>query len=261
MTRWYPRWALAPAVLALSVLALPLVGLLVRADWAVLPALLQTQRALDALRLSLGTCLIATAIVLVLGVPTALVLARSSGPWATASRTLVTVPMVLPPVVAGLALLTTLGRRGLLGQHLAALGIEIGFTTVAVVTAQVFVSLPFLVVSLEGALRTSGLDYERAASYLGASPTRTLLTVTLPMAAPALASGTALSFARALGEFGATLTFAGSLQGVTRTLPLEIYLLRESDSDLALALAVVLLAVAGIVVWLATMLQAWGSHA
>ena len=168
---------------------------------------------------------------------------------------------MLPPVVAGLALLTTLGRRGLLGQHLAALGIEIGFTTVAVVIAQVFVSLPFLVVSLEGALRTSGLDYERAASYLGASPTRTLLTVTLPMAAPALASGTALSFARALGEFGATLTFAGSLQGVTRTLPLEIYLLRESDSDLALALAVVLLAVAGIVVWLATRLQAWGSHA
>jgi molybdate transport system permease protein len=168
--------------------------------------------------------------------------------------------MVLPPVVAGLALLTTLGRRGLVGQHLSALGIEIGFTTTAVVIAQTFVALPFLVVSLEGALRSSGQDYERAATYLGASPTRTLLTVTLPMAAPALASGTALSFARALGEFGATLTFAGSLQGTTRTLPLEIYLLRESDSDLALALSVVLLAVAGVVVWLATHFRAWGSH-
>lgn len=257
----YPKWALAPMALALTLLALPLLGLLLRADWARLPELLMSERALAALRLSLGTCLIATVFVLILGIPTALVLARTRGGWATAARTLVTVPMVLPPVVAGLALLTTLGRRGLLGRHLSALGIEIGFTTTAVIIAQVFVALPFLVVSLEGALRSSGQDYERAASYLGAGPTRTLLTVTLPMAAPALASGTALSFARALGEFGATLTFAGSLQGVTRTLPLEIYLLRESDSDLALALAVVLLAVAGLVVWLATHFRAWGSHA
>ncbi|MFT3876950.1 MAG: ABC transporter permease [Propioniciclava sp.] len=246
--------------LALILLGLPLAGLLVRADWARLPALLASERSLDALGLSLTTCLISTGIVLVLGVPTALVLARTRGRWATAARTLVTVPMVLPPVVAGLALLTTLGRRGLIGQHLSVIGIEIGFTTVSVVIAQTFVALPFLVVSLEGALRSAGEDYERAATFLGAGPTRTLLTVTLPMAAPALASGTALSFARALGEFGATLTFAGSLQGVTRTLPLEIYLLRESDSDLALALAVVLLAVAGLVVWLATHFRAWGSH-
>ncbi len=256
----YPKWALAPLALALTLLGLPLIGLLGRADWARLPELLMSARSLDALRLSLATCLISTLIVLILGVPTALVLARTSGRWASAARTLVTIPMVLPPVVAGLALLTTLGRRGLLGQHLSAWGIEIGFTTTAVVIAQSFVALPFLVVSLEGALRSSGQDYERAATYLGASPTRTLMTVTLPMAAPALASGTALSFARALGEFGATLTFAGSLQGTTRTLPLEIYLLRESDSDLALALAVVLLAVAGVVVWLATHFRAWGSH-
>ena len=259
MTR-YPRWALAPTGVALALLGVPLLGLVLRANWAELPALLASDRAVDALRLSLVTCLISTVLVLLLGVPTALVLARSRGRWATAARTLVTVPMVLPPVVAGLALLTTLGRRGLVGQHLSALGIEIGFTTTAVVIAQTFVALPFLVVSLEGALRSSGQDYERAATYLGASPTRTLLTVTLPMAAPALASGTALSFARALGEFGATLTFAGSLQGTTRTLPLEIYLLRESDSDLALALSVVLLAVAGLVVWLATHFRAWGSH-
>ncbi|MDO5498089.1 MAG: ABC transporter permease [Propionibacteriaceae bacterium] len=255
-----PRWAWLPLVLAMALLGVPLIGLLARADWAELPGLLASARAIDALTLSLATCAVSTGLVLILGVPTALVLARSTGRWTQVARTLVTVPMVLPPVVAGLALLTTLGRRGLIGSHLSALGIEIGFTTVAVVIAQTFVALPFLVISVEGALRASGADYERAAGYLGASPTRAFFTVTVPMAAPALASGAALSFARALGEFGATLTFAGSLQGVTRTLPLEIYLLRESDSQLALALAVVLLAVAGIVVALATRLHTWGTH-
>lgn len=253
----FPRWAWGSFGLTLALLALPLAGLLARTPWTRLPALLASERALDALRLSMFTCLVSTVVVFVLGVPTALVLARSTGRWTQVSRTLVTIPMVLPPVVAGLALLTTLGRRGLVGSHLSALGIEIGFTTIAVVVAQTFVALPFLVISLEGALRSSGSDHERAAAYLGASPSRTFLRVTLPMAAPALASGTALSFARALGEFGATLTFAGSLQGVTRTLPLEIYLLRESDSDLAIALSVVLLAVAALIVGLATRLRAW----
>ena len=256
----YPRWALAPTVVALGLLGLPLIGLLWRANWAELPGLLVSDRSLDALRLSLATCAVSTVLVLILGVPTALVLARTRGRWSSVARTIVTIPMVLPPVVAGLALLTTLGRRGILGAPLSALGVEIGFTTVAVVIAQTFVSLPFLVISLEGALRAAGSDYEQAAGYLGASPSRAFWRVTLPMAAPALASGTALAFARALGEFGATLTFAGSLQGVTRTLPLEIYLLRESDSDLALALAVVLLAVAALVVGVATQLRAWGSH-
>lgn len=259
MTR-YPRWALVPTGVALALLGVPLVGLLLRANWAELPGLLVSDRAVDALRLSLVTCTISTLLVLALGVPTALVLARTDGRWGSVARTLVTIPMVLPPVVAGLALLTTLGRRGLIGGPLSAIGIEIGFTTVAVIVAQTFVSLPFLVISLEGALRASGSDFEAAAGYLGASPSRVFWRVTLPMAAPALASGTALSFARALGEFGATLTFAGSLQGTTRTLPLEIYLLRESDSDLALALAVVLLAVAALVVGVATHLRAWGSH-
>lgn len=256
----YPRWALVPTLVALTLLGLPLIGLLLRANWVELPALLVSDRSIDALGLSLATCAVSTVLVLVLGVPTALVLARTRGKVATIARTVVTIPMVLPPVVAGLALLTTLGRRGILGGPLASLGIEIGFTTTAVVIAQTFVSLPFLVISLEGALRAAGSDYEQAAAYLGASPSRTFWRVTLPMAAPALASGTALAFARALGEFGATLTFAGSLQGVTRTLPLEIYLLRESDTDLALALAVVLLAVAAAVVGLATHLRAWGSH-
>lgn len=246
-----PRWAWAPFTIGMAVLAVPLLGLMARAPWGRMGELLGSERARDALLLSLGTCLVSTLLVLLLGVPMALVLARSRGRWVSAARTLVTVPMVLPPVVAGLALLTTLGRRGLLGAPLAVLGIEIGFTTAAVVVAQTFVALPFLVVSLEGALRSAGTDYERAAAHLGASPSTSLLRVTLPLAAPAVLSGTALAFARALGEFGATLTFAGSLQGVTRTLPLEIYLLRESDTDLALALAVVLLAFAAVVVFLA----------
>lgn len=244
-----PRWAWLPFLVGISVLVIPLLGLLLRAPWGRMSELLASDRARDALLLSLGTCAAATAAALVLGVPTALVLARSSGRWVPWVRTLVAVPMVLPPVVAGLALLTTLGRRGFLGAPLAMFGFEIGFTTAAVVVAQTFVALPFLVVSLEGALRSAGVDFERAAAHLGASPSYVFVRVTIPLAAPALLSGTALAFGRALGEFGATLTFAGSLQGVTRTLPLEIYLLRESDADLALALAVVLLSVAaGLVV-------------
>lgn len=167
--------------------------------------------------------------------------------------------MVLPPVVAGLALLVTFGRRGLIGQHLSAMGIEIGFTTVAVILAQSFVSLPFLIISVEGALRTSSGQLERVAANLGASPSRVFWRVTLPVIRPALASGTALSFARSLGEFGATLTFAGSLQGTTRTLPLEIYLLRESDSEIALALALVLVAVAVFIVFLSTRFRGLGN--
>lgn len=254
--RSFPRWAWAPFGLGLALLAVPLLGMLARVPWSALPGLLTSPRAVDALVLSLATCLVSTVLVLILGSPLALVLARSSGWWVGAVRTLVTVPMVLPPVVAGLALLVTFGRRGLLGSTLSAWGIEIGFTTLAVVIAQTFVALPFLVTALEGALRSSGTDYERVAANLGASPTRVLTRVTAPMLLPAIASGTALAFARALGEFGATLTFAGSLQGVTRTLPLEIYLVREQDADLALALALVLVLVALAIVAVSTRLQA-----
>lgn len=240
-----------PFLMGMTVLVIPMLGLLVRAPWGRMAELLASDRARDALLLSLGTCAASTIICLILGVPMALVLARSSGGWVAAARTVVTVPMVLPPVVAGLALLATLGRRGLVGAPLAVIGIEIGFTTAAVVVAQTFVALPFLVVSLEGALRSTGTHYERAAAHLGASPSHVFRRVTLPLAAPAVLTGAALAFARALGEFGATLTFAGSLQGVTRTLPLEIYLLRESDTDLAVALAVVLLTVAALIVFVA----------
>ncbi|MDN5559314.1 MAG: ABC transporter permease [Ruaniaceae bacterium] len=251
----FPRWAWVPFGCGIALLAVPLLAMFLRVPWAELPGLLATDRARDALFLSLTTCLISTVIVLVLGIPTALVLARSHGRWAQVARVLVTVPMVLPPVVAGLALLVTLGRRGLIGSHLSAMGIEIGFTTAAVVIAQTFVALPFLVVSLEGALRSAGERYELVAGNLGASPSRTFWRITLPVTGPAIASGTALAFARALGEFGATLTFAGSLQGVTRTLPLEIYLLRETDSELALALSVLLIAVAIVVVGISMRLR------
>lgn len=257
----FPRWAWAPFGVAVALLAVPLLGLLARVPFARLPALLASAAALDALRLSLVTCSISTVLVLLLGVPTALILARSSGRWTAAARTLVTVPMVLPPVVAGLALLVTFGRRGLLGAPLSSMGIEIGFTTVAVIIAQTFVSLPYLVIALEGSIRAAGGRYEAVAANLGASPSRVFWRVTLPVVGPAVASGTALAFARALGEFGATLTFAGSLQGTTRTLPLEIYLLREQDSDLALALSLVLICIAVVIVFLATRLRAWGSHA
>lgn len=243
-----PRWTWLPFGLGLAFLVVPLAGMAARVPWADLPELLLSPQARQALGLSLVTCVVATVLSLILGVPLALAMSRMQGRSAVLVRTLVTIPMVLPPVVAGLALLSTLGRRGLVGQYLSVLGIEIGFTTAAVVCAQVFVAMPFLVISLEGALRADSTDYGNVAANLGASPTRVLWRVTLPMAMPALVSGAALTFARALGEFGATLTFAGSLAGTTRTLPLLVYLTREQDSDLALALALVLVVVALVVV-------------
>ncbi|MGO1488064.1 MAG: ABC transporter permease [Arachnia sp.] len=215
-----------------------------RVDWPGLPALLTSDSSVTALWLSLRTALASTIICLILGIPLALVLARSTISGLRWLRALVLLPLVLPPVVGGLALLAAFGRTGLVGQYLEAGGIRIAFTTVAVILAQVFVSMPFLVVGLEGALRSVGTDYEKVAATHGASPTRTLLHVTLPLVAPGLISGTVLAFARALGEFGATLTFAGSLQGTTRTLPLEIYLAREVDPDQALALSLLLIVVA-----------------
>ena len=243
-----PRWALVPAALGALLVLLPLLGMLLRVDWAQLPELLTSQASVTALLLTLRTAFVSTLLCLALGCPLALVLARWQGRWLGLLRSLVLLPLVLPPVVGGIALLYTFGRMGLLGPSLRVLGVDIAFTTTAVVMAQTFVALPFLVVSLEGALRTVGTRYEEIAAGLGSSPTRTLLRVTLPLAAPALLSGAALSFARCLGEFGATLTFAGSLEGVTRTLPLEIYLQREVDPDTAVALSLLLVVVALLVV-------------
>ena len=220
-----------------------------RVHWGQIPQLLATSESQDALWLSLKTCLISTGLCIVFGVPLALWLSQARNSFfPRLVRTIVTLPMVLPPVVAGLVLLITWGRMGILGSKLDLLGIQIGFTTLAVVIAQTFVAMPFLITSLEGALRTRGFQYEAAARGLGASRTRTLLQVTLPLSAPAIVSATALAFSRCLGEFGATITFAGSLQAISRTLPLEVYLQRETDTDLALSLSLVIIALAIVMV-------------
>ncbi|TXN30122.1 molybdate ABC transporter permease subunit [Lacisediminihabitans profunda] len=235
------------AVGALFVL-LPLAAMATRVDWANFLALVTSESSVAALLLSLRTSVAATALCVVLGVPMALVLARTTFWGQRLVRTLVLLPLVLPPVIGGIALLAAFGRQGLLGHTLELLGIRIAFSTTAVVLAQTFVALPFLVLSLEGALRVAGTRYEAVAATLGARPTTVLRRITLPLVLPALLSGAVLSFARALGEFGATLTFAGSLQGVTRTLPLEIYLQRETDPNAAVALSLVLLVVSVAVV-------------
>lgn len=253
-----PIWAGGLGALALLFLALPLLFMLGRVNWATLGATLATDQAASALALSLRTCLLALGADLALGVPAALLLSRS---WrgVHAARILVALPLSLPPVVAGIALLAAFGRRSTLGALLSGAGLDIAFTTTAVVIAQVFVSLPFLIVTLESALRAREPGLEEMASSLGASPTRVFWQITLPTVLPGLGRGTALALARCLGEFGATLTFAGSMQGVTRTMPLQIYLARESDADLALALGVVLLAVAVLVVALTE--TPWGRAA
>lgn len=245
-----PRWLVGPAALGAAFIVLPLAAMATQVDWSQFVALITSQSARDAVGLSLKTSAAATAACLAVGVPMAVVLARTSFPGQRLVRSLLLLPLALPPVVGGLALLYTFGRHGLLGQSFEALGIQVAFTTTAVVLAQSFVALPFLVLSLEGTLRSVGQRYEVVAATLGARPTTVLRRVTLPLVLPGLASGAVLAFARALGEFGATLTFAGSLQGVTRTLPLEIYLQRESDTNVAVALSLVLVAVAMLVVGL-----------
>ncbi len=243
-----PRWVAALAVVAAAFILLPLAAVVARVDWPNFLPLVTSDASLTALGLSLRTAAASTVLCILLGVPLALVLARGEFPGQRLLRSFVLLPLVLPPVVGGIALLYTFGRQGLLGRGLEVAGIQIAFSTTAVVLAQTFVALPFLVVSLEGALRAGGQRYEAVAATLGARPGTVLRRVTLPLVLPGLASGAVLSFARSLGEFGATLTFAGSLQGITRTLPLEIYLQRETDADAAVALSLLLVAVAVIVV-------------
>ena len=243
-----PRWVAGVAAVGALLVVLPLAALAARVDWPNFWTLISSESSVAALLLSLRTSAVGTLLCLVVGMPLALVLARARFVGIDLLRSLVLVPLVLPPVVGGIALLYTFGRRGLLGESLEVAGIQIAFSTAAVVLAQTFVALPFLVISLEGALRTAGTRYDVVAATLGARPTTVLFRVTLPLVWPGLLSGTVLSFARCLGEFGATITFAGSLQGVTRTLPLEIYLQRETDPDAAVALSLVLVAVAVLVI-------------
>ncbi len=243
-----PGWIYLPALAGALFVLLPLIAILSRIDWPNFIELVTSESSRAALLLSVQTATASTVVCLLLGVPMALVLARDDFPGLRVLRALVLLPLVLPPVVGGIALLYTFGRQGLLGHYLELWGIQIAFSTTAVVLAQSFVSLPFLVVSLEGALRSAGTGYDRIAATLGATPATVLRTVTLPLVWPGLLSGAVLAFARSLGEFGATLTFAGSLQGVTRTLPLEIYLQRETDAESAVALSLLLIVVAAAIV-------------
>ena len=236
------------AVVGATFFVLPLLGLLVRTPWSELVDLVTSDVVVDALWLSLSTSVAATVIAVLLGVPLAWVLARRTFPGRRVLRAVVTLPMVLPPVVGGAALLFALGRRGVVGEPLnEATGFLLPFSTWGVVVANVFVAMPFLVITVEGALEGMDRRFEHAASSLGASPLTVFRRVTLPMIAPALRAGAVLAWARALGEFGATVTFAGNLQGRTQTLPLAVFVTLESDRDAAIAISLVLVFVSLIV--------------
>ncbi|GAA2090244.1 ABC transporter permease [Kitasatospora saccharophila] len=215
-----------------------------RAPWSALPQLLTEPEVWQALKLSLLSATLATGVALVLGVPLAWLLARTEFPGRRLVRALVTLPLVLPPVVGGVALLLVLGRNGILGRWLDSwTGITLPFTTTGVVLAEAFVAMPFLVISVEGALRAADPRYEEAAATLGASRLTAFRRVTLPLVAPGIGAGAVLAWARALGEFGATITFAGNFPGRTQTMPLAVYLAMESDPEAAIALSLVLLTV------------------
>lgn len=242
--RGAPLPLLLPGVLALAFLLLPLLALLVRAPWRGLPDQLSSAEVWQALQLSLVSATAATAVSLVLGVPLAWLLARTEFPGRGLVRALVTLPLVLPPVVGGVALLLALGRNGVIGQWLDAwFGITLPFTTTGVVIAEAFVAMPFLVISVEGTLRAADPRYEEAATTLGASRFTAFRRVTLPLIAPGIAAGAVLAWARALGEFGATITFAGNFPGRTQTMPLAVYLALQNDPEAAISLSLALLTV------------------
>jgi molybdate transport system permease protein len=239
-----PVALLLPAVIGLAFLVLPLAGLLIRTPWSTLFSRLGAPGILDALKLSLLSATLATAACVLLGVPLAWLLVRVDFPGRAVLRALVTVPLVLPPVVGGVALLLAFGRRGLLGPWLeSTFGITLPFTTAGVVVAEAFVAMPFLVIAVEGALRGADVRFEEAAATLGASRWTVFRRVTLPLIAPGVVAGAVLCWARALGEFGATITFAGNFPGRTQTMPLAVYLALEQDLPSAIVLSLILLAV------------------
>lgn len=231
-------------VLGAAVFVVPLAGLLARTPWSSLPGLLAGEIVTEALRLSIIASVSSTGISLVLGVPLAWLLARVRFPGRAVVRGVVTLPLVLPPVVGGAALLFALGRRGLVGEPLfEATGLLLPFSMGGVIVATTFVAMPFLVITVEGALRAMDRRYEDAAASLGARPWTVMRRVTLPMLGPSLMAGLVLAWARAFGEFGATITFAGNLQGRTQTLPLAVFVALERDRDTAVAISLVMVAI------------------
>lgn len=232
----------------LAVFVLPFAALLLRTPWSDLLSVLRSDVVADALRLSMITSLAATAIAAVIGVPLAWVMARFAFPGQALVRGIVTLPLVLPPVVGGASLLFALGRRGIIGGPIyEATGFLLPFSIWGVIVANTFVAMPFLVVTVEGALRNLDERYEGAAATLGAGRWTVMRRVTLPMIGPSLVAGLVLTWARALGEFGATITFAGNLQGRTQTLPLAVFVALERDRDAAVAISLMMVAVSLIV--------------
>lgn len=239
-----PAPLVAPALLGLLLFLLPLAALVVRAPWNQVGPALVAPETLTALGLSLFCSITATALALVLGVPLAVLLARTTGTLRGALRALTTLPMVLPPVVGGVALLLAFGRSGLVGAPLHQLfGVQIPFSTAAAIMAETFVAMPFLVIAVEGGLRALDPRYEEAARALGAKSWMVFARVTLPLVRPAIFSGAVLCWARSLGEFGATITFAGNLPGRTQTVPLAVYVALETRPEGAIVLSLILLAV------------------
>jgi molybdate transport system permease protein len=247
-SRSVPAPLLVPALIAILFLLLPLAGLLIRAPWGRIGAALSGTDATQALTLSLWTATVSTAISMLIGVPLAWVLARSSFPGQRLLRALVTLPLVLPPVVGGVALLLAFSRTGIVGRYLDSwFGLTIPFTPLAVVMAETFVAMPFLIITVEGAFRSADQGFEEAAATLGAQRLTVFRRITLPMVAPSLGAGAVLCWARALGEFGATITFAGSFPGQTETMPIAVYYALENDPDAAIALSLVLLVISVVV--------------
>ena len=254
-----PALLVVPAGLATLLLLVPLVAMFAAADWQALPGHLTSPAALDALRLSLVTSTVAIVFCLLLGLPLAWLLARVDFGGRGAVRALVTVPLVLPPVVAGVALRSAFGRTGIVGEPLLEwTGFAFPFTTYGVVLAHVFVSMPFVVIAIEGALRSADPRYDEAAATLGATRWTTFHRVTVPLAMPGVIAGTVLGWARSLGEFGATITFNGNYPGTTQTMPTLIYVTRQADQDAAISMSLLMLLVSvGVLValrdhWLGT---------
>lgn len=247
-----PRWLWIPAAVGIFLCAGPLFALILEAPWASLGGILLSPESLTSLGLSLGTAVASTVLCAALGLPLAIILSKLEGAWIEALRGLLLIPLVLSPVVSGIALLYFWGRQGFFGRLLADFGLGVGFSPAAVVVVQVFVSLPFFVVAALSSLRQVDPELEMAAATLGAGPTTILRHVTLPLAMPGVTVGVLLAFARSLGEYGATITFAGSIEGQTRTLPLQIELsLNSAQPQTALGISLMLIGLYLIILTLA----------